>query len=173
MIRREDVKKIGQLFKPYGYQGAISLLFDNAAFSKVEAEYYFLDIDGLLVPFFVEEIRFKNDTLARVKFEDVDDDTKASRFANIEVFIALSDYQEIVSNEEVSWRDFIGFQVVDEVLSPQLIGTIVDVDEATINTLFVVKKGDVEVLIPATEDFIVRIDTERKILSMRLPEGLV
>jgi len=36
-----------------------------------------------------------------------------------------------------------------------------------------VKKSETELLIPATEDFIVEINTDKKIIHMNLPEGLV
>jgi 16S rRNA processing protein RimM len=47
------------------------------------------------------------------------------------------------------------------------------VDSATMNVLFIVVKDDEEILIPATEDFIVKIDSNEKCLYMKLPEGLL
>jgi 16S rRNA processing protein RimM len=47
------------------------------------------------------------------------------------------------------------------------------VDDSTMNVLFVVKKNDREYLVPATEDFILKIDEPRKILHVDLPQGLI
>lgn len=171
MIRPENVKKIGRLLKPHGYKGEIALLFDTSQFADINVAYYFFDIDGLLVPFFVEEMRFSNDTLARVKFEDVDDETKAARFANISVFLPKEQLGEATAENESSWHNFIGFKIFDSNKMP--IGTISAIDEATINVLFVVETADEELLIPATEDFITQIDTKHKIIYMQLPEGLL
>ncbi len=54
MIKREDVFKIGRLGKPYGIRGEISFQFDDDIFDRVECEYLILDMDGILVPFFIE-----------------------------------------------------------------------------------------------------------------------
>ncbi len=55
------------------------------------------------------------------------------------------------------------------------IGTITDIDESTINTLFLLKRkeNDNEIIIPASDDFITDIDSEKKILYVDLPSGLV
>lgn len=68
-------------------------------------------------------------------------------------------------------EEFIGYTVFDENLST--IGVICEVDSSTINVLFVIVKDDEEVLIPATTDFIVKIDDQHKQLYMKLPEGLL
>ena len=54
MIRREDVYKIGKLGKVHGIKGEISFLFDDDVFDRADADYLILDIDGILVPFFIE-----------------------------------------------------------------------------------------------------------------------
>ena len=68
MIKNEDVYRIGKLGKPHGVQGEISFLFTDDVFDRVEADYLLLSIDGILVPFFIEEYRFKSAENALVKF---------------------------------------------------------------------------------------------------------
>lgn len=55
----------------------------------------------------------------------------------------------------------------------KLLGTIREVDDATINVLFVVVLDEEERLIPATEDFILSIDEKKGTIRMSLPEGLL
>ena len=50
---------------------------------------------------------------------------------------------------------------------------MVEVDTATVNTLFVVEKDGEELLVPAQEEFIVGIDQRRKLITVELPEGLL
>ena len=69
MIRREDVYKIGKLGKTHGVRGEISFLFDDDVFDRTDADYLVFDIDGILVPFFLEEYRFKNDSNALLKLD--------------------------------------------------------------------------------------------------------
>ncbi len=68
------------------------------------------------------------------------------------------------------WEFFVGYSIVDQ--HGETIGVIREVDSSTINVLFVVQHDEDELLIPATEDFIVAVDEEKKLLEMYLPEGL-
>ena len=72
MIREEEVYKIGMLTKTHGVSGELSLSFTDDVFDRVDADYLVCKMDGILVPFFMEEYRFKNDTTALVKFADID-----------------------------------------------------------------------------------------------------
>ena len=77
MIRREDVYKIGAIGKAHGVKGEVTVFVDDDIFDRTDSEYLLLDIDGILVPFFMEEYRFKSDTTALVKFCGIDTQEKA------------------------------------------------------------------------------------------------
>lgn len=77
MIREEEVYKIGKLGKTHGIKGELSFLFDDDVFDRVDADYLVLMVDGILVPFFLEEYRFRSDSNAIVKFEDIDTQDRA------------------------------------------------------------------------------------------------
>jgi len=171
MIRPEEVIKVGRLQKPYGIRGEISILFDKPVYADIDTEFYFLDIDHILVPFHVEEITYISDTVARVKFEDLDDESRASRYANLQVFLLRKQVEEGLEDGSADWDFFIGYRIVDQ--HEQDLGIIESVDFATINVLFIVKGEEGEHLIPASEDFIVRIDERQRIIHMDLPEGLI
>ena len=68
MIKKETVYKIGKIGKPHGVDGEVSFHFDDDIFDRVDADYLILDIDGILVPFFLDEYRFKNDETALVRY---------------------------------------------------------------------------------------------------------
>lgn len=54
------------------------------------------------------------------------------------------------------------------------LGEIIDVDDATMNVLFVIEKKDgEELLLPAHEEFIVDLDKKKRILKVNIPEGLL
>ncbi len=86
MIRRDEVYKIGKLGKPHGVKGGITFAITDDVFDRVDAEYLVLDIDGILVPFYLEEYRFKNDENVLVKFEDIDTQEQARNYTGCEVF---------------------------------------------------------------------------------------
>ena len=72
MIRQEEVFHIGRIGKPHGVKGETTFQFTDDVFDRVDADYLVLQVDGILVPFFMEEYRFRTDTTALIKFEDVD-----------------------------------------------------------------------------------------------------
>ena len=170
MIKKEEVFKIGIINKPHGVKGEVSFTFTDDIFDRVEdCDYLVLLLDGILVPFFIEEYRFRSDNVALVKFEGIDSTEKARTLTNMEVYypVKFMDDQEEIS----SWNYFIGFRVED--IHHRCLGTVVDVDDATMNVLFVIENGDEEVLLPAHEEFILDIDRKKKILKVDIPDGLL
>ena len=151
-------------------KGEVSFTFTDDIFDRVEdCDYLVLLLDGILVPFFIEEYRFRSDNVALVKFEGIDSTEKARTLTNVEVYypVKFMDDQEEIS----SWNYFIGFRVED--IHYGCLGTVVDVDDATMNVLFVIENGDEEVLLPAHEEFILDIDRKKKILKVDIPDGLL
>ena len=57
VIKREEVYKIGKLGKTHGVSGELSFLFEDDVFDSVDADFLILDIDGILVPFFIESCK--------------------------------------------------------------------------------------------------------------------
>lgn len=171
MIFKKDILKIGRTRKPYGIKGEINIVFQKAEYAELDTEFYFLETDGIPVPFFVEEFTFSSDVLARVKFEDISDEKCAARFSNLDVYIPREAVNDAPVSEERYWDFFIGYSIVDQ--NGVNLGEIEHVDMQTINTLFIVKNGDEELLIPATEDFITAIDEKNSLIEMNLPDGLI
>ena len=111
------------------------------------------------------------DVTARVKFEDTEDEKSASRLVNKKVFLPRETVKALGDQSANDWNYFIGFDVIHQ--HEQHLGAIQEVDDSTLNVLFMVVKEEEEHLIPATEDFIITIDEESKIIRMHLPEGLL
>lgn len=167
MIKENEVYKIGRIGKPHGISGEVTLRFSDDVFDRVDADYLVLMVDGILVPFFIEEYRFRSDEVALVKFEDIDTKDRASELTGCDVFFPrhLAD----AGDDVLTWSQIVGYDIVD-VLTDKTIGRIEAVDETTINTLLELSDGT---LIPAADEFIEDIDHEERKLMMRLPEGLV
>ena len=169
MIRKEEVFKIGVINKPHGVKGEVSFTFTDDIFDRVDCDYLILLMDGILVPFFMEEYRFRSDNVALVKFEDIDTSEEARRFTNVEVYFPkkFMDEQEDVT----SWNFFIGFRVED--VHHGYLGEITDVDDTTINVLFSIEKDGEELLLPAHEEFIIDLDRKKKVMKVDVPDGLI
>ncbi|BEH00533.1 ribosome maturation factor RimM [Bacteroides sedimenti] len=170
MIRREDVYKIGIFNKPHGIHGELAFTFTDDSFDNGECDYLICLLDGIFVPFFIEEYRFRSDSTALVKLEGIDSTEKARRFTNVDVYFPVK-YAEETTMENLSWDFFVGFHVTDKRLGE--IGTVVDVDDSTINTLFVIDRNGEELLVPAQEEFILKMDAKKKRMTVNLPDGLL
>ena len=135
---------------------------------RIIASYH---VKRILVPFYLEEYRFKNDDNVLVKFEDIDTQEQVRAYTGCEVYFPrhLSDSDE----ENMSWAEIIGFQLVDAV-SGRVVGTIDHVDDSTLNLLFEITSPEGEaLLIPANNDLIEEVDIEKKMIRMAIPEGLL
>lgn len=167
MIKREDVYKIGRLGKAHGVKGEVSFQFDDDIFDTADADYLILDIDGILVPFFMEEYRFRNDSLALVKFYDVDTQQRASELTGCDVYFPRSVADE--GTEGLSLAMLVGYDIVDA-SDNKVVGKIAAIDDSTQNVLFEMEDGT---LIPASDELITNIDTNRRQIIMQIPEGLL
>ena len=167
MIKRDEVYKIGKLGKAHGVRGEISFLFDDDVFDRVDADYLVLDIDGILVPFFIEEYRFKSDANALMKFESIDSLERAKELTGCDVYFPRELTGE--DSEHISWAEITGYRLVDAATGI-VVGTIASVDDTTMNTLFELEGGR---LIPAAENLIQAIDTKEHLIEIKLPEGIL
>lgn len=171
MIKEEEVYKIGRLGRPHGISGEVSFLFNDDVFDRVDADYVILEIDGILVPFFMEEYRFKGSETALMKFEDIDTQEQARQLTGCDVYFPreLSDSDE----DNLSWAEIAGYHLVDS-HNNKVVGTIRSVDDTTINILFEITTDDGrDILIPASEDLIKEVDTQNKEIHVELPEGIL
>lgn len=162
-----ETYKIGTLTRTHGVNGELSMTFTDDVWDRADADYVFLEVDGIQVPFFLEEWRFRSDSVALLKFMDIDTAEDAEEYVGADVYFPHDLTPEPDENDEYAWRHFTGWQVVDATAGN--IGRIDHVEDSTANIIFCI--GDR--LIPATEDFIDRIDAAGRVVYMNLPEGLL
>ena len=170
MILEEDVYRIGSLTRTHGVRGELAFQFTDDVWDRVEADYLFLRLDGLLVPFFLEEWRFRSDSVALVKFENIDSADAAAQLVGAEVLFPKALTPEDVDEEDLTWQHFMGFEVIQD----GLLGTVTAVYDQTANILLEVTTPDGgSVLIPAHENFILRADHRDRRLYVNVPDELL
>ena len=167
MLKKEEFTYFGKFLKPHGTKGEIALQSDSIELGD-DCDFVACDIDGILVPFFFETVRPKNNDTIIVKIERMESAEEVRYLTNREAFIPRLWTEE---SEILSWGYFRGFRAVDEEAGD--LGEIIEIDESTINTLFVIERDGDELLIPLQEEFIAGIDHENKEIIFRLPEGLI
>ena len=184
MIHKEDCYKIGKITKPHGLKGEVNFMFTDDIWDRVsvshphaphaegQGEMLICEVDGILVPFFIEEYRFRSDSVALVKFEDLNSADAVQFLVNSDVYFE-NKYLDESEEEAVSLNFFIGFRMIDGTDNAE-IGTIADIDDNTDNWLFIVERPDgSEVMIPAHEEFIKEIRQDEREMVMDLPLGLL
>ena len=167
MIKKEDCYKIGRLGRAHGVKGEVSLQFDDDVFDRTDADYLVLEVDGILVPFFIEEYRFRNDSICLMKFCDVDTQQRASELTGCNVYFprALADDADDV----MTLASLVGYRLADADTG-QEIGTVAAVDDTTQNVLFELED---ETLIPASDELITDINVQQRLITMHIPQGLL
>lgn len=162
-------RNIGKITRVHALRGEVSFTFTDDVWDRVDADYLILEIDGILVPFFLEEYRFRSDSVALLKFVDIDTADDAQELVGCDVYFP----QELIPEDmpdELRWSTFRGFTVLQD---GQPLGTITAVDESTANVLFYIDTPRGELMVPAVEEFIVDIDYPGSTVTMQIPEGLL
>ncbi len=174
-MQKSDLIAIGQLGKTHGVEGEISarITIEGADFLSIYRQhtplFIFIDLDGLPVPFCIEDLRTKGDDLFLLRLRHIITKEEAQKLVNAPIFIE-SKYLP----EEVSFtpQHFVGFEVRDQHERP--IGTITRVDDTTMNILFYVEKEDASsILLPVADELLCYVDAEKKIIALTIPEGLL
>lgn len=168
MIRREEVYKIGRIGRAHGLKGELSVQISDDVFDRVDAEYLVLEIDGIMVPFFMEEYRFKTDETVLIKFEGIDTQERARELTGIDVYFPHS-LAEQSEDDELSYAQLVGYSVINAA-DGKAVGEIAYVDEQTINIMFELTDG---ALLPASEELIQEVDTTERTVKLLIPEGLI
>lgn len=171
MIRREEVFRIGRMGKPHGVDGELQMQFSDDVFDRVEADFLVLDIDGILVPFFLEAYRFRSDEMALVKFEGINSDTQARQLSLCEVFFPkrLADDDAPIAN----WNSLLGYQIL-HAGTEDAVGEVQSVDSSTANVLLYVSTPEGTThIIPASPELMKDVDTRQRTILMDIPDGLL
>jgi 16S rRNA processing protein RimM len=160
---------LGKIIKISGFEGAVTVRTERSFAGEIpEMESVFLEIEGRPVPFLLEYSESFGDGTARLKFEDYDTYEKVKEFAGCSVLIDASAVEPDTGAER---DDLTGYELHDE--NGRHLGTITGVTENPGQLLLNVRteKGG-ELLIPLHEDLIISADTEKKIITMTIPDGL-
>jgi len=161
-----QLKKIGFISKLNGYKGELVLASGDDDF--LEEKFLFMKIDGIDIPFAVENIFEKGGNVI-VKFEDVDNEEQAVMFMNQEVFMEQKRKKKSRGVESI--LDLVGFHLLDSASGD--LGPIIRIDEFPHQQIAVCIVNGKEILIPLNDDFIDEIDDENKQIKVTLPDGLV
>ena len=170
-MRKEDCFYLGKIAKKFSYKGEVLIWLDTDEPELYEdMESVFVEINKHLVPFFIVSSSLHKGDFLRTRFEDIDSEEDADSIMGNAVYLPLSALPKLEGNK-FYFHEVIGFDAEDERLGN--IGKIVSINDSSAQPLFEIMKGEIEILIPMIDDFIVKIDRENKKVVLDTPEGLV
>ncbi len=162
--------EIGYVKKTHGVRGELLLNFEDGIDVILEdAEYLFLEVEGLLVPFFIEETSIHNGVSGAILFDTLNTKEKATRFVGCKVFI---DNGSMIHDSEFFNIQLIkGFTVSH--VERGVIGKVTAIDDFGGNFVISVDYNGKEVLLPFNEELLEEFDEEMKSITMFFPEELL
>ncbi len=170
-MRKEDCFYLGKIAKKFSFKGEVLIYLDTDEPELYEnMESVFVEFNKNLVPFFIENSSIHKNDFLRVQFEDVDNEEEADKLLGAAVYLPLSLLPKLEGNK-FYFHEVIGFEIED--LRIGVFGKIQSINDSTAQPLFEVLNGDVEILIPMIDHFLVKIDRDNNKVIMNLPEGLV
>ena len=168
-MSKEKYLFLGSIRKTYGVAGAFIIQTAGPGYRfKKSWETVFIKIDGILVPFFIESWEQPDPSTLIIKIDQFNDKDTASGYIHRETYILQKD----LVSYPVVFAGFKpeGFSIMD--IKAGEIGTVKQYLDIKDNPLLLVSGKHKEFYIPASPDFITRIDTRKKIIFVQLPEGL-
>lgn len=175
MIEDKDLIEIGKFQKTHALEGELNALIDIDPAYLENNNPVIVDIDGINVPFYAESLRNKGKTSFLVRLNGIKNVEEAREFVNKTIYapeILTKEYMEQLDDDRIYLEDLIGFDIIDSV-TQRSAGKITDIDDSTINAIFIIESSNGEQMIPAADDLIVDVDTKNKRIEIKIPSGLL
>ena len=159
--------KLGQIVTAVGIKGEVKV------YPYTDIPQRFEEIDSLMIeskPARICGVRYmKNMVILRL--EGVDDRNGAEALRGKNLYINRKDMWEMPEDTYLV-KDLLGISVIDGDGTP--IGTLVDVIQNSAQDLYEIRREDGKTfLLPAVMEFIQKVDLNKRIMVVKLIEGLV
>lgn len=159
--------KVGQIVTAVGIKGEVKV------YPYTDTPQRFAEIDELLMeskPVKIQSVRFMKN-MAILKLSGVDDRNGAEALRGKDLYIDREDMWEMPEDTYLI-RDLLGINVIDDKGSP--VGRLTDVIQNSSQDLYEIEMEDGRrFLLPAVGQFVRTVDLKKRIMVVRLIEGLV
>ena len=169
-MRKEDCYFLGKITRRHGLQGNVFLKLDTdqpEMYNKLES--IFVDINGLLVPFFIAKQSWSKGETLIVSFKN-SSESLVDQVVGKDVYLPLSGLPELTGNK-FYYHEVVGFEIREE--DGKTCGIIQTINDQTGQHYFVLDLAGKQIVIPIIRDWIMELNREEKFLKMSLPEGLM
>ena len=169
-MTKNECFNLGYIAKRVGNFGDLAFVLDvddPTRYQKLES--VFVELNNTLVPFFIKKIHLRG-TTAVVSIEGIDTIEKAEEITKSSLYLPLN-FLPPLTGKKFYFHEMPGYTVIDKKYGE--IGIVEEILDYPQQTIFQIKFGEHEILIPAKEEFIVSINRSTKQLELDAPEGLI
>lgn len=169
-MTKNECFNLGYISKRVGNFGDLAFVLDvdnPGSYQKLES--VFVELNNTLVPFFIKKLQLRGNT-AVVSIEGIDTIEKAEEIIKSGLYLPLS-FLPPLTGKKFYFHEMPGYTVIDKTYGE--IGIVEKILDFPQQTIFQIKKGEHEILIPAKEEFIISINRDTKQIELNAPEGLI
>lgn len=165
----DECYQLGNVVKTHGLRGEIVFFLDvDDPKLYQEMESVFVDLNGKLVPFFIESFHLQGDR-AIVALDEMQDIDSAKELVGKDLYLPLSFLPDL-SEGQYYFHELPGLEVYH---NNKLIGIAKEVYQMPNNNLLAVDHDNTEVLIPLNDHIVYKVDLVEKKILTNLPDGLL
>jgi 16S rRNA processing protein RimM len=169
-MQLEDCYYLGTITKTHGLKGHLVVKLDTdepEAYNNLES--VLVNLNGIPVPFFIEESSLLNRNSLRIKFED--NSNAVQDLIGCDVYLPLDTLPKL-DGKKFYYHEILNFDLVDD--EKQIVGKITEINDSGVQSLFNVQLvNEKEIYIPIINDWITEVNREKRYISMTLPEGIL
>lgn len=169
-MQLDDCFELGYLSRTKGLRGELQ------AFLDVDDPSYYQDLDSVLisidhdlVPYAIEHIAVQGNA-AVLKLEGIDHIDQASALKSHKLYLPLSSLPKL-NPDQFYFHDLVNYKIVDHQMGE--LGRIVSIYNLPNNDLFSIEYQGREVLIPIHNDLIQKVDKDKELVFVKMPDGLL
>lgn len=169
-MKKEECYFLGKITRRHGLAGNVILKLDTdqpELYKKLDS--IFVEINGLLVPFFIEKSSFSKLDALNISFKN-STEALVDQSLGKNVYLPLSTLPKL-TGKQFYYHEIIGFEIFDQ--EGNNCGVIRSVNDQTAQNYFVTNLDGKEVVIPLIKDWILEVNRDEKLIKMQLPEGLI
>ena len=170
IMKKEDCYFLGKITRTHGLQGNVVLKLDTdqpEMYNKLDS--IFVEVNGLLVPFFVEKQQWQKSDTKIMTFKN-STEALVEQSVGKNVFLPLSTLPPL-SGKKFYYHEVVGYEIREE--DGKSCGIIESINDQTAQNYFILNLAGKQVIIPLIKDWILEVNREEKFIKMFLPEGLM
>ncbi len=173
MLEPEKVKiAVATVTKPHGIKGEMNIELTD--FAEPDEDFapgacLIVEVEGLDVPFFVSSSRRRGPESMLLMLDDVNSEAEAATLCGNSLYVYADGTAG--ADGDLTAGELIGYTIIDAG-SGSPVGKVTDLTELTPGSWYFVTGPD-DRLIPAVDEMILEVDAGRRVIEMRLPEGLL